>query len=82
MEDVIQTEIETKNGQAYSLNNKATLFGEYLCINSMHTNLIFYDKDNTGNYGSWKYPKEILPEVTGTYRHFKYKDQKWRDYYL
>ena len=75
VEDVIQTEIETKNGQAYFLNNKATLFGEYLCINSMHTNLIFYDKDNTGNYGSWKYPKEILPEVTGTYRHFKYKDQ-------
>lgn len=24
VEDVIQTEIETKNGQAYSLNNKAT----------------------------------------------------------
>lgn len=80
VEDGTQAKTQTewndpKNEQAYSLNNKATLFGEYLCINSVHTDLIFYDKDNNGNYGSWKYPGELLHGVTGTYRYFKYKDQ-------
>ena len=77
-EDVIQEKTEwkdVKNEQVYSLNNKATLFGEYLCINSMYTNLIFYNKDEAGSYYSWKYPEDILPGVMRTYRHFKYKDQ-------
>lgn len=77
---VVQIRIEPewndpKNEQAYSLNNKATLFEEYLCINSMYTNLIFYNKDNAGNYNSWKSPEELLPGVMRTRRHFKYKDQ-------
>ena len=75
VEDVSGAKAETKNEQAYPLNNKATLFGGYLCIDPMHASLIFYDKDHTGNYGSWKYPEEILPGVMRRYRHFKYKDR-------
>lgn len=75
-EDAAQTYSQVSNEPSSKIvSNKATLFGEYLCINSMHTNLIFYEKDNTGNYGSWKFPEEILSGVTRTYRHFKYKDQ-------
>ena len=79
-EGVIQGAIESewnslKKEQAYSLNNKATFWGKYLLINSMHASLIFYNRDNMGNYDSWMYPKELLPEVLGTYRHFKYKEQ-------
>ncbi len=79
-EGVIQGAIESewnslKKEQAYSLNNKATFWGKYLLINSMHASLIFYNRDNMGNYDSWVYPEELLPEVLGTYRHFKYKEQ-------
>ena len=79
-EYVIQGKTETErndleNEQIYSLNNKVTLFGEYLFVNSMHANLIFYNKDKTDNYYSWKYPEELLPEIKRTYRHFKYNDQ-------
>lgn len=79
-EGVIQGAIESewnslKKEQTYSLNNKATFWGKYLLINSMHASLIFYNRDNMGNYDSWVYPEELLPEVLGTYRHFKYKEQ-------
>lgn len=60
--------------QVYALNNKANLFGEYLFINSMRTNLIFNDKDETGNYHSWQFPDDLLPGVMRTYSHFKYKE--------
>jgi hypothetical protein len=78
--DAIQRKSEAEwnnpeNDQAYSLNNKATFFGEYLLINSMHANLIFYNRDTMGNYDSWMHPEELLPRVMGAYRHFKYKDQ-------
>lgn len=79
-EGVTQEKVETEwnnvdNEQVYSLNNKATLFGDYLIINSMRTNLIFYDKDDAGNFHSWQFPEDFLPGVMRTYCHFKYKDQ-------
>lgn len=62
------------DGQVHFLNNKATLFGEYLCINSMYTNFIFSEKDENGNYYSRQFPDDLLSGVMRTYRHFKYND--------
>jgi hypothetical protein len=68
-------EEEIQDEQVYFLNNQATVFGEYLLVNSMHTKLVFYNRDDAGSYDSWMFPEELLPEVSWAYRHFKYKDQ-------
>ncbi len=72
---IVSMEEEIQDEQVYFLNNQATVFGEYLLVNSMHTKLVFYNRDDAGSYDSWMFPEELLPEVSWAYRHFKYKDQ-------